>query len=63
MAAKIFDLIQFCQLVKKNFNGSTTAVVEDVMENVVELLNAFLPIRGDEHASLPNYIENFECKC
>ena len=56
MAAKIFDLMQFCQLVKKNFNGSTTAVVEDVMENVVELLNAFLPIRGDEHASLPNYI-------
>ena len=44
-------------LVKRNCNGSTYVMVDDVMGNLIEALYSVLLIRGDEYPNLPKYLE------
>ena len=45
------------QLVRKNCNGSTYMVVDDVIGNFLEVMYNVLLIRGDNFKSLPKYLE------
>ena len=47
---------------RKNCNGSTEVVAEDVIHNFIETLFNFALIRGEEHESLPKRLQAHEHK-
>ena len=52
-----YKAIKLYKLVQKNYNGSTSIVVEDVLGNIVESLYNLVLIRRDNYTSLLIYLE------
>ena len=55
-----YDVMKLCSLIKKIYNGSTTVLVDDMLDNAVEALCSYLHLRGDEYYSFSKYIESSE---
>ena len=53
----VFCATKLYNLVRKNCNGSTEVVVEDVISSLIEPLLNFALIRGDDHESLPKHLQ------
>ena len=56
------DVAILCNLIRKVCSGLTLVVVDDVVEMVLEALHNFLLNRGDNHDSLPKYVESSDHK-
>ena len=57
-----WDAMKLYKLVKKNCNGSTVVVVDDVIGNLIEGIFNFVLIRGDDYDALPQYLKAYEHK-
>ena len=54
---KRYCAMKLYELARKNYNGSTHVVVDDVVGNILEALYNVLLITGDDFQSLPKYLE------
>ena len=54
--------VKLHDLVRKNCNGSTVVVVEDVIGNLIEALFNFALIRGEEYEHFPKCLQAQEYK-
>ena len=57
-----YNAMKLYELVKKNCNGSTVVVVDDVIGNLIEGLYNFVLMCGKEYDALPRYLQAFEHK-
>lgn len=52
-----YYIMRLHSLVKKNCNGSTNVVVDDIIGNLVESLYGIILMRGDDYTSFSKYLE------
>ena len=52
--------MKLCQMIRKNCNGSSCEVADDVIGTMLESMCSMMMIRGDEHDALPKCLEATE---
>ena len=52
--------MKLCQMIRKNCNGSSCVVTDDVIGSILETMCSIMMIRGDEHDTLSKYLEATE---
>ena len=57
MSSKIFDAMKLHDLIRNICNGSTSVIVEDAAENMIDALHNFSLIRCEECNSLHKHLE------
>ena len=56
------DAMKLYALVKKNYNWSTTVVLDDMIRNLVQGIFDFTLVRDDKYDSLPKYLNAYKHK-